>query len=55
MHPFFRVSLILCAVLGTIYIVHDYIRDHRRTKVQLLQEDLEEEASSDNEEAYFCG
>ena len=55
MHPFVRVSLILCAVLGTIYIVRDYIRDHKRTRVQLLQEDLEEEASSDNEEAYFCG
>jgi len=54
MHPLVRISLVLGGVLGTIYIVRDYMRDQIRTKVQLLNEDLEEEASPDNEEVYFC-
>jgi hypothetical protein len=37
--------LILSAVLGTIYIIRDYIRDGRRTRVRLLKDELEEEAS----------
>lgn len=40
-----EVSLILGAVLGMIYIIRDYVRDGTRTRMQLLKEDLEEEAS----------
>jgi len=54
MHPLVRLSLVLGAVLGTIFIIRDYIRDRTKTKVRLLKEDLEEEASPDNEEAYLC-
>ena len=54
MHPLVRLSLVLGAVLGTIFIIRDYIRDRTKTKVRLLKEDLEEEASPDNEEVYFC-
>jgi len=54
MHPLVRISLVLGGVLGTIYMVRDYIRDRTKTKVQLLSEDLEQEANPDNEEAYFC-
>jgi len=54
MHPLVRLTLVLGAVLGTIFIIRDYLRDHTKTKVRLLKEDLEEEASPDDEEAYFC-
>jgi len=45
MQALVRVSLILGAVLGPIYIIRDYVRDRTRTRVQLLKDDLEEEAS----------
>jgi hypothetical protein len=54
MHPLVRISLILAGVLGSIYIIRDYIRDRTETKVRLLKEDLEEEASPDSGEAYSC-
>ena len=53
MHALVRVSLILGAVLGTIYILRDYIRDGTRTRVQLLKDELEEEASPNCDEAYL--
>jgi hypothetical protein len=54
MHPLVRISLVLGAVLGTIYIIRDYIRDRIKTQARLLKDDLEEEAGPDDEEAYFC-
>ena len=51
MRALVRVSLILGAVLGAIYIIRDYIRDCTRTRVRLLKDELQEEAAPNNEAA----